>query len=197
MVQVLNKTTEISSLLIIIRVDLRVDWRTFRVFQNDRKLLDLATIYGEAFPLDPSMQDLNLQKKLLRWGPFGGRTRTKVKKHLKKKQVNRSLSEHEEKTQKNGMILMEPVTSESEEDIESPEEGRDSPLKSVRVEENERPPIINLYLRKHEGERTPGGIPFRIHPEQVVHNNNCSFLLNRLLLQLNRRNKLCTLFNYI
>ena len=157
-------------------IDLRLDWSTYRVFKNDRKLLDLATIFGEAFPLDASLQDLDLQQKLLRLGPFGGRTRTQLKKQKHKKgrkQAGKQAGYIKESNAfgscaLNEATVLQVASSDSEEEHDAEEGVVESALKSVRVHENDRPDIIRLYLKKHEGESCSGGIPFSIHPEQVV-----------------------------
>lgn len=43
-----------------------------------------------------------------------------------------------------------------------------SRLHDERVEEDARPHFIRLFLRKHEGVACADGVPFHIHPEQLV-----------------------------
>lgn len=40
-----------SNLILYLLLDIRMDWETYNVDQDDRKLVDMVVAYGDAFPV--------------------------------------------------------------------------------------------------------------------------------------------------
>ena len=57
-----------------------------------------------------------------------------------------------------------------------------SHLHDERVEDGERPHLIRLFLRKHEGLPCADHLPFHIHPEQLVRNCAMHILVYSVVL---------------